>query len=222
MSLRGVYGELTKMPDLLFRLGIISNIVLFSPLCYMLVGVCFAHHMTAKLKAFKEMFDINLESCFTLGRKNSFILLVVVTSTKIRDAVHRIYSILWYYKAEISPDSAASAICPVVQGKDEKPSLSPSLPGSTRVANREIVPLFNIALWVFSKTGKSMSVYQHGVEHLQDTLQFINAVCCLRLEIQIPFPVYFKSNVRFSVFYQIQFYYGGSQKLIFCICYKVI
>lgn len=67
-----------------------------------------------------------------------------------------------------------------------------------------------------------MSVYHYMVEHLQVTLQFINAVCCLCLEIQILFPVYFKSNVRFSVFYQIRFYYGGSQKLVFCICYKVI
>lgn len=94
------------------------------------------------------MFDSNLESYFTLER-NDFILQVVVTSTKIRNAVHRIYSILWYYKAEINPDSAASAICPVVQGKYEKPNWSPSLPRSTRVANREMVPLFNIALWVF-------------------------------------------------------------------------
>lgn len=165
------------------------------------------------------MFDSNLESYFTLER-NDFILQVVVTSTKIRNAVHRIYSILWYYKAEINPDSAASAICPVVQGKYEKPNWSPSLPRSTRVANREMVPLFNIALWVFSETGKSMSVYQYGVEHFQDTLQFISAVCCLCLEIQIPFSVYFKSNVRFSVFYQILF--GGSQKLVFCFCYKVV
>lgn len=62
------------MPDLLFRLEIISNTVLFSPLCYMLVGVRFALCMTAELKAFFKMFGINLESYFTLGRKNSFIL----------------------------------------------------------------------------------------------------------------------------------------------------
>lgn len=130
-------------------------------------------------------------------------------------AVRRIYSILWYYKVEINPDSAASAICPVVQGKHKKPSLSPSLPDSTRVANREMVPLFNIPLCFFSETGKS-------VLDSQDTLWFMNGVCGLCLEIQIPFPVYFKSNVRFSVFYQIQFYYGGSQKLVFCICYRVI
>lgn len=89
-------------------------------------------------------------------------------------------------------------------------------------ANSEMVPSFNIALWVFSETGKSMSVYQYGVEDLQDTLQFINAVCCLCFEIRIPFPLYFKSYVRFSVFYQIRFYCDGSQKLVFCICYKVI
>lgn len=35
-----------------------------------------------------------------------------------------------------------------------------------------------------------MSVYQYGVEHLQDTLQFISAVSCLCLEIQTPFPVF--------------------------------
>lgn len=52
-----------------------------------------------------------------------------MTSTKIRNAVHRIYSILWYYKAGINPYSAASGICPVVQGKDKDPGLSPSLPG---------------------------------------------------------------------------------------------
>lgn len=75
----------------------------------MLAGVCFAHSMTAELEAFKKMFDSNLESYFTLER-NDFILQVVVTSTKIRNAVHRIYSILWYYKAEINLDSAASAI----------------------------------------------------------------------------------------------------------------
>lgn len=34
--------------------------------------------------------------------------------------------------------------------------------------------------------------------------------------------LYFKSNVRFSVFYQLWFYYGGNQKLMFCISYRVI
>lgn len=47
-----VFLTLTKMPDLLFRLEIISNIMLFSPLCYMFVGISFALHMTAELKDF--------------------------------------------------------------------------------------------------------------------------------------------------------------------------
>lgn len=159
-----VFWTLIKVADLLFRLEIISNTVLFSPLCYMLAGVCFALCMTAELKAFLKMFDLNLESYFTLGRKNSFILQLVVTYTKMKNAVHRIYGILWYYKAEINPDSAATAICSVAQGKDNKPSLRPILLDSTRVANREMVPLFNVPLWVFSETGKSMWVYQYGVE----------------------------------------------------------
>lgn len=100
------------------------------------------------------MFDINLEGCFTLGRKNSSILQVVVTSTKIRNAVHRIYSILWYCKAEINPDGAALAICPVVLGKDKKPRLSPSLPSNeacTTVANREMFLYSTLLCGFFDK-----------------------------------------------------------------------
>lgn len=51
-----LFLTLTEMPDLLFRLEIISSTVLFSPLCHMLVGVRFALHMTAELKAFLKCF----------------------------------------------------------------------------------------------------------------------------------------------------------------------